>query len=77
VEGDEETVRLRAYEIWERRGRCGDPVENWLQAERELAGQAEGNAALPSERLTGDWRAALDTAVKRFMSGVRSRARRR
>ncbi len=35
----EERVRARAYELWEQRGRQhGNPEEDWLQAEREIAG---------------------------------------
>ncbi|MGB9625457.1 MAG: DUF2934 domain-containing protein, partial [Phycisphaerae bacterium] len=33
----EEQIRRRAYELWLARGRKpGDPVRDWLQAEREL-----------------------------------------
>ncbi len=33
----EEQIRSRAYEIYlGRRGRPGDPCQDWLQAEREL-----------------------------------------
>jgi hypothetical protein len=32
----EEKVRLRAYEIWERQGRAGNPDDHWHAAEREL-----------------------------------------
>lgn len=35
----EERIRMRAYEIYERRGRVsGHAVEDWLQAEAELSG---------------------------------------
>jgi Protein of unknown function (DUF2934) len=30
----EEKIRARAYEIWERQGRTGNPEDHWLQAER-------------------------------------------
>ena len=33
----EQRIRARAYEIWEQNGRSGDPEDNWLRAERELA----------------------------------------
>jgi hypothetical protein len=34
---DEDAIRNRAYEIYLRRGgQGGDPVADWLQAEREL-----------------------------------------
>jgi hypothetical protein len=32
-------IAQRAYEIYLARGAAGDPVTDWLQAERELAGQ--------------------------------------
>jgi hypothetical protein len=32
----EEAIRQRAYEIWEREGRAGDPQDHWYRAEREL-----------------------------------------
>ncbi|MBB3019689.1 pyocin large subunit-like protein [Microvirga lupini] len=32
----EETIRQRAYEIWESEGRAGDPHDHWYRAEREL-----------------------------------------
>jgi hypothetical protein len=33
----EQQVRERAYAIWEREGRSGNPHEHWAQAEQELA----------------------------------------
>ena len=35
---DQESIRLRAYQIWHENG-ClpGREVENWMQAERELS----------------------------------------
>ena len=40
LELTEEYIRLRAYEIWERRGRQdGHDVEDWLQAEAEIFGR--------------------------------------
>jgi hypothetical protein len=32
----EERIRQRAYDIWEREGRAGDPHDHWYKAEREL-----------------------------------------
>ena len=32
----EERIRQRAYEIWEKEGRAGDPHDHWYRAEREL-----------------------------------------
>ncbi len=34
---DEESIRRRAYEIWEREGRSGDPQDHWYRARRELS----------------------------------------
>ena len=42
----EESIRQRAYEIWESEGRAGDPHDHWYRAERELnAGQPEQSFA--------------------------------
>jgi Protein of unknown function (DUF2934) len=42
----EERIRLRAYELYERRGRRdGHAVDDWLQAEAELRGQKALRAA--------------------------------
>ncbi len=41
--GSEESIRQRAYEIWEREGRAGDPHDHWYRAEREL------NASQPEQ----------------------------
>ena len=39
----EDRVRQRAYELWEQHGRSeGHEAEFWLQAERELNGEASG-----------------------------------
>jgi len=32
----EEVIRVRAYHISEERGAPGDPVQDWLRAEREV-----------------------------------------
>jgi hypothetical protein len=48
LEMTEEYIRLRAYQLWEQRGRQeGHEVEDWLQAEAEVF----GNKAQPS----ADW----------------------
>jgi hypothetical protein len=42
----EESIRQRAYEIWEREGRAGDPHDHWYRAERELnSGQSQPSFA--------------------------------
>jgi len=37
----DERIRQRAYEIWEREGRTGNPEDHWFRAERELADQGQ------------------------------------
>jgi hypothetical protein len=37
----EEMIRQKAYEIWEREGRSGDPQDHWYRAERELNDTAQ------------------------------------
>ncbi len=42
----EEQIRLRAYELYEARGReDGHEVEDWLQAEGEILGKQQKAAA--------------------------------
>jgi hypothetical protein len=42
-----EEIEVRAYEIYERRGRIdGNDVEDWLQAESELLQEAAGSVSL-------------------------------
>jgi hypothetical protein len=46
---DEESVRARAYELYEVRGRMdGHAEEDWLQAESEVAGSNERKAVRAS-----------------------------
>ena len=40
----EEKIRRRAYELWEKAGRTGDPEDHWLAAERELTRGAQEGA---------------------------------
>jgi hypothetical protein len=35
----DEKIRQRAYEIWEREGRTGNPEDHWFKAQRELDDQ--------------------------------------
>jgi hypothetical protein len=44
----EEKVRVRAYQIWERQGRTGNPFDHWHEAEREL--KAEVAAGTSQDR---------------------------
>jgi hypothetical protein len=46
---DEERIRRRAYEIWEREGRSGDPQDHWYRAERELSEAQEAQSELKPE----------------------------
>jgi hypothetical protein len=42
----EEQIRVRAHEIYEQRGRDeGHDIDDWLQAEAELTGKSEAEAA--------------------------------
>lgn len=44
--GAEELIRIRAYELYEARGRGdGHDVEDWLEAQAEITGRAERAAA--------------------------------
>ena len=41
-----EQIRCRAYELYEERGRKGGhEIEDWLRAEGEVTGRAQGAAA--------------------------------
>jgi hypothetical protein len=37
----DEKIRQRAYEIWEREGRTGNPEDHWFRAQRELEEQGQ------------------------------------
>ncbi len=37
----DERIRQRAYEIWEREGRTGNPEDHWFRAQRELDDQGQ------------------------------------
>ena len=74
MNGDHESeTRKRAFEIWEREGRCGDPAAHWFQAERELALDVQHRDKRAVESLPEQWLAAIDSAVQKLTS--RSRAR--
>jgi hypothetical protein len=38
MEGMEDKIRERAYELWEKSGKEGSEMDYWLEAERELSG---------------------------------------
>lgn len=67
----EHQTRQRAFEIWEREG-AGDPAAHWLQAERELAREAQ-ERRIGAENLPEHWRAAIDATLQK----MRKRAQRR
>jgi len=47
---DDNAIRLAAYYKWEQAGcPCGDGVQFWLEAEREIRGDAGSAEALPDE----------------------------
>ena len=48
MDNREEKIRVRAYEIWERQGRTGDPEDHWHEAEREL--KAEDTTGASQDR---------------------------
>ncbi len=47
----EERIRQRAYEIWEREGRSGDPQDHWYRAQRELGEAPQEQSEPQSEDL--------------------------
>jgi len=70
MDSRQEKIRVRAYEIWERQGRTGNPEDHWLEAERELkaeeptdttAGRSEATAeGAPAAADVGTLEAATD-----------------
>jgi hypothetical protein len=65
-EDREHRIRERAYEIWERQGRSGNPEDHWFEAERELAKRDAASPAGGADR-TGtapQAPAAVDTGPK-------------
>ncbi len=47
-------IQERAYEIWEREGRSGDPEDHWLRAEQELKGAASKDRNDPEAKPSED-----------------------
>jgi hypothetical protein len=45
----DETIRQRAYEIWEREGRTGNPEDHWFRAQQELVEQDQERSAATVE----------------------------
>jgi hypothetical protein len=55
VELTEEYIRLRAYQLYEQRGReNGHDVEDWLQAEAEIFGRRSSASADKKEKQSED-----------------------
>jgi hypothetical protein len=51
MDGREEKIRQRAYELWEQSGKTeGSEMDFWLQAEREIA-QGDHPPPPPQDRL--------------------------
>ena len=44
--GPQEQIRLRAYGLYEQRGRAGNELDDWLQAESDLT-QPKPNTIVP------------------------------
>jgi hypothetical protein len=67
-----EKIRQRAYEIWEREGRTGNPEDHWFRAERELAGQGQERSdatvenALPAAAVEASSAATREVPDERF-----------
>jgi hypothetical protein len=67
-------TRKRAFEIWEREGRSGDPVAHWFQAERELAQHsASREDSACAENLPEGWAAAIEGAIDKLVRRARPR----
>ena len=73
---NDESIRQRAYDIWEREGRTGDPHDHWYRAERELNEAAQNRpeatvqdaspaAAVEAMRAVGDQPSDENSAPKK------------
>jgi Protein of unknown function (DUF2934) len=72
----EERTRYRAFQIWERQGKSGDPVEHWIQAEHEL--RREAGECLPqrfTEFSPERCAEAINDAIEKLTRRARLRAR--
>lgn len=45
MDSREDKIRVRAYDLWERQGRSGDPQDHWLEAERGVKAEEDARAA--------------------------------
>ena len=50
MNGLEEKIRQRAYELWEQNGKTGSEMDFWLQAEQEV-NKRDSTAVPPQDRL--------------------------
>ena len=50
MDGNEERIRQRAYELWEQSGKKGSEMDFWLQAEQEI-NKRDSTAVPPQDRL--------------------------
>ncbi len=75
-EDPRERTRLRAYQIWEREGRSGDPASHWAQAEQELASEAQHDLG-QRDSLPEHWATAIELTVEKLCRGARVRSPRR
>ncbi len=74
----EKMIRQRAYEIWEREGRSGDPQDHWYRAERELSGTAEEQSEATVENAPpGAVAAALEAVDAQSTPGAAQKKTRR
>jgi hypothetical protein len=46
MDSNEEKIRTRAYELWERADRTGAPEDHWLQAERQVMEEEQASATV-------------------------------
>ena len=61
----EKKIRKRAYEIWEREGRSGNPEDHWVRAERELRDSPpESGGIAVEDALPDNAIAAIDSALR-------------
>jgi hypothetical protein len=65
----EEMIRQKAYEIWEREGRSGDPQDHWYRAERELNGTTQEQSGATVENAPPGAAAEASEAIGAQTSG--------
>ncbi len=45
MDSREDKIRVKAYDLWERQGRTGDPQDHWLEAERGVRAEEDARTA--------------------------------